>query len=472
MKAKLIFVTVLAMVAMLMAGCMPSASPGLATPAASTGRIEVRVTDAPPREEVTSVMITFSAVEVHKAVAEQEQEQEQGGQQQEQEQEQDGDGDGNGEWVNITLDANKQFDLVKLKKEDIEGLLVTAEIGTGKYTQIRLTVEGVAVTYKYQENGVTKETTVPAVLPSDKLKLIHPFDITEDGTTILLVDFDADKSVHFTGQGKIMVKPVVKLTVTQQAPKEALQITTVSLPNGGVGIAYTTTLEATGGKESYSWSITAGSLQADLTLNATTGVISGTPTTPGDFTFTVQATDSSVPAKIASRSYTITIAAAGDLIITTTSLSAGKVGEAYSAQVAAIGGTSPYNWSVTTGTLPAGLTLTALNATTGVISGIPTAVGTANSTVQATDSAVSPDSDSQDFSIQIAPAAPLKITTTSLANGRVGVAYSATIEATGGIKPYTWSVVTGSLPATLTLDANTGIYFGNTDYFRRNRFDD
>ena len=76
-------------------------------------------------------------------------------------------------------------------------------------------------------------------------------------------------------------------------------ITTSSLPNGTVGTAYSATLSASGGTTPYTWSISAGSLPAGLTLNASTGAITGTPTTAGTFSFTAKVTDSSSPSQSA-----------------------------------------------------------------------------------------------------------------------------------------------------------------------------
>jgi hypothetical protein len=69
-------------------------------------------------------------------------------------------------------------------------------------------------------------------------------------------------------------------------------ISPTKLPNGAAGAAYSQTLTASGGVSPYTWSISAGALPTGLALNATTGDISGTPTTPGTFNFTVKATDS------------------------------------------------------------------------------------------------------------------------------------------------------------------------------------
>jgi len=186
----------------------PEPEPGSAaeTPEAmpSTGTIEVRVTDAPPDEEVTAILVTVSAVEIHRAVAEQEQEQEgEGEQNQEQEQEQQE----QGEWLPLSIiEGAGSFDLLEIM--GLEEVLAVEEIEAGKYTQIRLMVERVEVTLGVGEPEEAK-------VPSGELKFVRPFDVVEGETTVLLFDFDAEKSVTVTGKGNITVKPVVKLTVKQ-----------------------------------------------------------------------------------------------------------------------------------------------------------------------------------------------------------------------------------------------------------------
>ena len=141
--------------------------------------------------------------------------------------------------------------------------------------------------------------------------------------------------------------------------------------------------------------------------------------------------------------------------ITTSSLPTDTVGKAYSATLSATGGVAPYVWSITYGALPGGLSLA---SSSGVISGTPTAGGTAEFTVEVTDA--NGNIGAAALSISIGPPAPLQITTTSLPPATVGSAYSATLQATGGVAPYSWAVTSGSLPAGLSLDASTGVISG------------
>jgi hypothetical protein len=159
----------------------------------------------------------------------------------------------------------------------------------------------------------------------------------------------------------------------------APSITTSSLPNGTVGVAYSQTLAATGGTAPYTWAIASGTLPAGLGLSSS-GVISGTPTTVGGpNSVTFQVTDST--SATATKTLSITINAAAPSI-TTSALPNGTVGVAYSQTLAVTGDTAPYTWTIASGTLPAGLSL----SSSGVISGTPTVAGGPTSiTFQVTD---------------------------------------------------------------------------------------
>jgi hypothetical protein len=113
----------------------------------------------------------------------------------------------------------------------------------------------------------------------------------------------------------------------------------------------------------------------------------------------------------------------------------------------ATGGVAPYSWSLSSGSLPAGFTL----STPGVLSGTPTSppFGTFGFTVTVTDSESTPQTASASLCLFIDT--PVSITTASLPSGVVNEVYSAVLAASGGIAPYTWQISAGSLPTGLTL---------------------
>src|SRR6202011_3360678 len=197
----------------------------------------------------------------------------------------------------------------------------------------------------------------------------------------------------------------------------------------------------------YSWSIPSGTLPAGLALAPSTGVISGTPTVVGTSNFTAQVTDAN--SMTATNALSITVAAS--LNVTTNSLPAGTQNAAYSATLAATAGTTPYTWSIASGTLPTGL---ALAPSTGVISGTPTVVGTSNFTVQVMDA--SSATATKALSLTVAAPPPPTVTTASLPAGTQNTAYNATLAATSGTTPYSWSIASGTLPTGLTLASSTG----------------
>jgi uncharacterized protein with beta-barrel porin domain len=257
-------------------------------------------------------------------------------------------------------------------------------------------------------------------------------------------------------------------TVTVLNDDQPVSVGPVTLPSPGVGVPYSQTITATGGSGSYSYAITAGALPTGLSLSPG-GTLSGTPTGAGSYPFTITATDTSAAPGpyTASRAYVLTVGAP-TLLLPATPLPGATLAQAYSASVGpASGGTAPYTYAVTGGALPQGLSL----AVGGAISGTPTALGTFNFTVTATDSSTGsgPYSVATSMAITVADGLPVA------GNVSVAVAYGApaapvTLALSGGA---TTAVALGTAPlhGTATVTGPTSISyqpatgFAGTDSF-------
>jgi hypothetical protein len=228
--------------------------------------------------------------------------------------------------------------------------------------------------------------------------------------------------------------------------------TSAPLFTGTVGVAYSQTFSASGGKPPYTWTIASGD-SGGLVLGASTGVLSGTPQTAGNFNITVQAKDSAGIA--ASKAFTVVVMPPVLTITLGSPLPSGVVGVAYSQQAPAVatGGTPPYSWSIAGGTLAPGLSF---DLSTLTISGTPTTTGTFAFTLQLTDA--SRQTASRSLSIAILPSALSITTDRQLPAGTLNAAYSATLAATGGAPPYSWSAA--GLPDGLHMDPAAGAITG------------
>ena len=146
-----------------------------------------------------------------------------------------------------------------------------------------------------------------------------------------------------------------------------------------------------------------------------------------------------------------------DAVVTVSpaSLPAATAGTGYSQTLNASGGTAPYTFAITAGALPAGLTLNP----SGILSGTPTASGSFNFTVSATDSGI-PTAGNRAYTLTVA-SPTLTLPAKTLPDGTAGQAYSTSITpASGGIAPYTYAVSAGALPAGISLDSATGALSG------------
>ncbi|PRY22442.1 putative Ig domain-containing protein, partial [Spirosoma oryzae] len=274
----------------------------------------------------------------------------------------------------------------------------------------------------------------------------YTFQVTPSGVGTVAVQVLANTVQDRAGNTNTNSSPY---TFTFQAP--TISLTPALLPNGTVGVAYSLVFTASGGTSPYTYAITAGALPAGMRL-AGNGTLSGTPTAGGSFNFTVTATDNAAsPGPYSgSRSYTFTINAPTVALLPNT-LPNGQQGTAYSVVFTASGGTSPYTYAILAGSLPAGLTL----ASNGTLSGIPTASGSFNITVTATDASTGagPYSGSRGYTLTINPqlvtAAPV---VTAPANGAlVNTAtptYTGTAPANSTVTVYVDDTSIGTTTAT------------------------
>ncbi len=233
-------------------------------------------------------------------------------------------------------------------------------------------------------------------------------------------------------------------TIAVTVPQPPLQInSTNSLPAGVVGTAYSAVLTANGGTGNFSFSLAQGSsLPPGLTINSS-GVIVGTPTTPGTFSFTAQVNDTG--GNSASGGFSILIRPAPLTVTGPATIPPVTLGGSISLQFGATGGVPPYSFNFT-GNLPAGATL----SRTGLLSGTATTVGTYTFSIFAIDSTGTQASKS----FTVTEVVPQLAVTASLGSGQVGVSYSGTVAASGGTPPY--SLTVSGLPTGLSF-TNGGV---------------
>jgi large repetitive protein len=201
------------------------------------------------------------------------------------------------------------------------------------------------------------------------------------------------------------------------------------------------------------WSISSGALPPGLGIDASTGLISGTPTTAGTYSFTVYA---KVNADSRSDTKALAIVVRDPLTASATEpfvdgRAASEVSVPFDATISATGGFGPYTWTVSAGTVPPGLELV-----DGALSGTPTTAGSYAFIASVTDV----EGRKVNFTARIVVAEKLSIATLLLRPGKVGKLYAAKLKTFGGVKPATWRVFRGPLPRGIRFDRTLGTLAG------------
>jgi len=216
----------------------------------------------------------------------------------------------------------------------------------------------------------------------------------------------------------------------------------IVLPNGRVNNYFDRAMEGASGNQ-VEFSIGSGALPQGVILN-TFGRIVGTPVVPGSYGFTLRARDT-LEGETTIREYLWTVDGPS---LQTAALPNGFLDTAYSAPLAAVGGTGPYTWTLRRGPLPAGFALSA----DGRVSGRTPVAGTYSFLVRVADTLSS--AYDREVRLVIEPTLePLRITTASLPTASFGVAYRFALDAAGGRAPFTWRIASGQLPAGLTMSS-------------------
>jgi len=293
------------------------------------------------------------------------------------------------------------------------------------------------------------------ITPAGQLTTLHDFNLSGGGypySGLLAANGNLYGSTGLGGSrfgGVIFSLPIGQQGLTLTPPSGTAQ----------VGVAYNSSFVATGGVAPYTFSISVGALPPGLSLNTSTGAVTGTPTAAGTYNFTGQVVDSQNNTATTPSS---SIVVSPPVLTLSGPTGTAQVGVAYSSALIASGGAPPYTFSIISGALPPGLSLS--NPSTGAITGTPTTQGTFNFTAQVMDS--NENTATANCSVTVTAAGVISTTTTlnlsptSIPVGSVGpIVMTATAAPASGSGTPTGSVTyfNGSTQiGTVTLSSGVG----------------
>jgi putative Ig domain-containing protein len=234
------------------------------------------------------------------------------------------------------------------------------------------------------------------------------------------------------------------------APNTArVRIITTTLPDGTLDEPYAQLVSCSGGSGACAWRVNESLLPAGVSFDAVAGLIVGVPAKIETGSIALDAYDVNYPTNSTSATLTLTIDPPPFVVSMPAAVST-RVGDAFEIVPTASGALGTVTWTVSSGDLPAGVTLDALS---GRIAGIPSTWGTTTALVEARDSWRADRADAKPLTVTVEPT-PLAVATAALTNGVYGAMYRADVQATGGTGTTSWSLASGTLPSGLTLDAH------------------
>ncbi len=329
--------------------------------------------------------------------------------------------------VSVT-DSQKQTDSGRL----------TLEVKPASFAILNIALQNAMIGRQYSEKLLAANGVEPYTWSLDGA--LPPGLTLDPGTGAISGTPTKSGLYRFTARATDAKQVTVSKTLTILVVAPALYVTTVSVPSGAIETPYSTTLAAEGGEPPYTWSVSAGSLPPGLTLESTTGVISGEPSTAGTYRFTAAATDAGGQKAI--RAFEIVVADLPPLRIETASAGSPTIGTDHSVDLKASGGTPPYTWSLASGALPDGIRLDAANAR---LTGKAEKPGTYTFTIRVTDS--SGATATRDYTV-VVPVAPV---TVNFDVSGAGAGRQGNVTA-GVVGPYP-TAMTGRVTMTFTPEA-------------------